>query len=928
MRLSADLFYISVAKYNAGPNRAIEVEGRPNFSGHQASTTLIFRNITFPKGISFEHAHIGGDLAFINCAFLGSVDLAGAVVAGDLMFKNCRFASQERQLGKMLVLNTCDVRGSVSFQSIHVFEGTLAMASADVGMDVSFYDCVLGPRAKNSDEQAEPEPANAASDTTILRLDQTKIRGSLFLGTTGALSRMENFDTASKRSGQKKLHILGSLSAHSIEVGGDVHIGPSEEPDDTNNVVCHGSLIVDHAQLKGQVGILSTQIKHDLQFDFARTGRISAFNMSVEGGASFVETHSGGRVDLVDSDFEWITFSSCQFPGQLFVERCAVKDQVDFNGSRLGSFIVGAQPGLKRGKKSQRFANRFGGLSIVDSQFTSYTRFSDLIVTKTGVEITGSSFGSDLSFWQKSHRVSLDRWEYTAFSPSCQRVRVDGEVKIRNCTIDGRLDLTKVITTIDGDKKCGIFIEHTDVKGAIRFRSPQSILADERGDSALQKAAKDYLLERSTDRKSAGSEPTLFKKYRPNDTHSFDALKEEVGALPSISVPWDRASAAFLQLNHVKAANVYLTGLDLWPTECARIDPRCGQLSATNLEVKDTFAVIAQMPKDVALDEKDLTQSANIPGSLRLDGSIISDLFISAHSFTSERTQKPSEFGIVLENAQVERLWVPRLTDEPHFPVPLDLSGLKVGQWHFSMDDDDLEKAINVRYVCDFLSNDTCLHRDLYRSVYQDLKNMGEEDAAKKVYRIEADRARMQGKRAHMQKAFTDYLAILWAPFVWIWNLIYKHLLRYGVDPSPLGVAMVLAFTFSAAFVAPNRDNFEIADPARILLLGADIPNCQAGSSQALAMGQGVDACLNDTTLAPSEWGFGTGLWMALRYHVPLIALGARSEFEATDDLPLTVFGLRFDWLTPDDYFHIMAILNWIALPVFLTFSLRQAVRD
>jgi hypothetical protein len=77
-------------------------------------------------------------------------------------------------------------------------------------------------------------------------------------------------------------------------------------------------------------------------------------------------------------------------------------------------------------------------------------------------------------------------------------------------------------------------------------------------------------------------------------------------------------------------------------------------------------------------------------------------------------------------------------------------------------------------------------------------------------------------------------------------------------------------------------------------------------------------------------WGAADGLWMALRYHVPVVPLGARGIWEPSSGPAWVRLG---DQTVPlplsgEGYAFLIFLLHWIIWPLFLYGLGRKVIRD
>lgn len=78
-------------------------------------------------------------------------------------------------------------------------------------------------------------------------------------------------------------------------------------------------------------------------------------------------------------------------------------------------------------------------------------------------------------------------------------------------------------------------------------------------------------------------------------------------------------------------------------------------------------------------------------------------------------------------------------------------------------------------------------------------------------------------------------------------------------------------------------------------------------------------------------WGAPDGLWLALRYHIPVVPLGARDIWQPTNDAARLPWPADSPVLLPfsaEGYAYVIYLLHWIVWPLFLYGLGRKVIRD
>jgi hypothetical protein len=242
---------------------------------------------------------------------------------------------------------------------------------------------------------------------------------------------------------------------------------------------------------------------------------------------------------------------------------------------------------------------------------------------------------------------------------------------------------------------------------------------------------------------------------------------------------------------------------------------------------------------------------------------------------------------IILRNARVEKFTAILRTSHRKrlYPNPIDLSFAEVKWWAFDPHSpkagDDYKRL---------LAGDRDLQRHTFRSVEQNLINQGYEEAADEVHK-------------DMRKWLRRH-ANLWNRFWWgIWD---------GLTDSTTSPKRLLIIVISWFFLS-------------ILLFRS--PANIVPSAEGLSIHKNWKAGDHP---ADSLWGLKDGVWMALRYHVPVAAFTAKHEWQPAKDGRLIVpwpVPRPPSWLNAEDYANIVLAVHWIVLPIILLLTSRKLFR-
>ncbi len=205
-----------------------------------------------------------------------------------------------------------------------------------------------------------------------------------------------------------------------------------------------------------------------------------------------------------------------------------------------------------------------------------------------------------------------------------------------------------------------------------------------------------------------------------------------------------------------------------------------------------------------------------------------------------------------------------------------------------------------------------------------------------------------------------------------------RTFLRYGASAFPLMACIFFLALVSFFLVASDSRNFELTTANRQLIATQDRRESSSLRTPLGKINLARDArpCDDGDVLGPQpdKWTTLDAVWVVVRYHVPIISLVARDDVVPTDDrgiIPAVravaeVLGSRVKgrgpnprdfwtqtadgyracperadgvanvvsaspskawWnITPEDWFQLMAILNWIMWPILITALIRRLI--
>lgn len=686
--------------------------------------------------LSAKGMRIEGELRISHLDVLGWVDIDhtsvdGPIFLGGANTKNKNFSNRDKTdsihhdfTTKIRSSNTLYIENNLSSRFIEcsslIWENIYVQGN-------TFGDGIL---AKGSSEIS-----NFACDESLIMAHSDL--GSLFLFDLFVKNKVNLFS----------LKLEGILRFFNIIMGNKIESNSEETFRNVNN---RSELIISSANVGGQIDIISSEINGKVTINGSDIG---SFNIGRDGGSNRFES--------------------------IFITNSKFRSYVNIRGLLAGpeQHFLGL---------SDEISSEFSeiGISINNSKFYSTLRFwlpdkiplssanimtawkedkCDQVVSIYKFEILNCEIDGDLDLT----RVKvLPAKKQSTISRSNAPQRENDEIAVESDnSIDPVLNPTRYYNG-------GIDLRRSKVRGDILFRSPQSTYEDLSNDSRVRECAKIWMDDFEKTRGNANSVSTTAANYR-----------------------YAKTEISFLILRGTEAGSIDLTGLRLRDPirgtkpnmESAQsqvtyknkvsvsdkvVSERFGHVFGEGLLVNGELKLFVDLEPHTKANPTMRTSAdtmeqdcrtpptnqvfAHIPGSLHLEGAEIGDLKLTACSFRparlghSENNQLPAarKIGVVLDNAQIGHLWVPPLEskkgDKPsRFPAPLDLSGAKIGGWSFDLDDggdkvDEVEVADN--YI-ELLQADEHLNRDVYRSVYSQLRNSGKSVAARRLFVAEHKRA-------------------------------------------------------------------------------------------------------------------------------------------------------------------------------------------
>ncbi len=328
-------------------------------------------------------------------------------------------------------------------------------------------------------------------------------------------------------------------------------------------------------------------------------------------------------------------------------------------------------------------------------------------------------------------------------------------------------------------------------------------------------------------------------------------------------------------------------------------------------------ADLATFAKKLIVAES-LERGARIPGKLDLSGSTIGELAVSVSSFKEEvPVENLKLHGILLRQAQINKFSA--IGSKGGYPQPIDLSFSEIKWWEFQGGKE--AKSEDADDYLQLLRGDPHPQRHTFSSIEQNLFNRGLDDEADEVHRAMREwmRRKDAGKFGRRLWSVSDFFTLstpwrlirrvpIWT-FIWLRNRFrssWDFFTHSTTNPLPLLGIVVIWTLFSAICVFSNPANI---GPSEVGLTAH--PKWRA-----------------DSFPPDAEWGWRSGVWMALRFHVPVAVLTARSAWAPANGREFTVsvpyLPKKWKWLSPEDYANLVLAFSCLFWPVILIITSRK----
>ncbi len=661
-----------------------------------------------------------------------------------------------------------------------------------------------------------------------------------------------------------------------------------------------GSVSATNIRVKGTVNITGLQVLGDFTCwgsVFESTVFVSPF-INTKNDSSSVVAHT-----MVSGE---LNFAASKISGYLQIESTRVDGLLNLLSLESGTIALGI---YEYPAPADTGPCILGGLLLINARIHGDVRMPLIVVTgadhtkgPSGLFINGADIEGDILFWRSTlqYKNSAGGSNHSIDFLS-EGAYVGGHLEICQSNIRGECDFVNV--TVAG----AIRLNDSHIAGDIAFRSRTTLLA------------------------------------------AYKTPKMVRDRLPDSDTKLRRATAANLDLTMVRCDNdIDLTGLDIISE---RPDAEYANELLDGVKVGCVVARGLQAQGEVELfainDEFNVTDSVNIPGAADFRYLKAFRFVISHKSFDAETFKECDidRIGLRLTSAELGELRIEARRKEhkrwqhlfggrtESFPRPLHLQDLTVRAW-------DIRNYEQTDKFQTLLSCDPMFRRDTYVRSEQSVRNAGHESEANAIYRAAQRRARRQVWRDAWRSKWWFFRLPLESLRGGFLHMPFALLLGYGT--TPLRLLLVIGVVWGLMMpLYYTRENFEPS------LAYREVRSAEG---------------LTPLKIPPAViWQDATPFFISLRYHIPIIGLVARDEWDLAEesglhlfcktspqkrgasdlqdvdekskrDAPLQSVASKPDCrlnssLTPKDVGILISLLNWALWPLVLTFSIRKMLR-
>jgi hypothetical protein len=749
------------------------------------------QEVHFHGDVSFANCNFDGGITFRKCIFDGSLNLGKTAVGNGILLTECRFdVAGTRPVPLAIILDDARIRGDLVCDRVTA-NGCISARRLRLAGNIEFTECTVN---------AVSLPERAALD-----LSDAKIKGSVILetgqwpsGSADPRRRPRRSFFCDKREKDPACVLLRGADVTDMvklswaEFQGEVDLAFMKCRSLESEVGIFSRPAQETKSNAGQTSVKPEENIGGASIDGRMTlsggdfGLIHLHGISISGEMMLIAWQSGQIIIedgicpaehnehfIVPSTLDHFIMSSWRCSGFLHLHAAKVRGESNtspIRGVVIRSSVIDHSLSLWPGLRLQRLLERYLEAGCKEKERPRF-----FVIDRGGFFLPVECRGD--------YRNLFNRWR--------RRMVVRGNVSIDHCSIGDDLLLTGIDLIANSETDDGrIEVVDSKIDGNLVFRSPISFLADAQVDAPLLR---------------------LFAQRLAVDRiASHEEIIQDIAR--SVYVAWQSgfafvpACCHMLDTTGLKAVKIDLTGLCIrrpldrpGPVATARSagkrDENLPNAIMSNIEVGGKIGTFARLSTDAtekiyekikgcledhagagqqpmnanwprelltlcftpqaAADVEPLTTHnmarAGISGSLDLQHSMLSELLISDASFRQhEPHEKAAESGIVLDYAQISKLYVarsqlPHAREQGHngFPVPVSLLDFSVKTW-FLEDEETGETFSEGAYIeretttvdpyLDLLENDPAFRMSSYLAVEKSLRDRGLTDEAREIF--------------------------------------------------------------------------------------------------------------------------------------------------------------------------------------------------
>jgi hypothetical protein len=778
-------------------NETVDLTRLENFD---SSKRLSIEHVHFDQDVIFGRYHFGDAVNLSCCKFAQLLDLRKTRLENGLSFEECIFAGKNVVEGPAILMDDATIRSDLDFDQVTV-RGCISARRLRLAGDLKFMACLVegeslpergaldlsdskikGSIIFESGGQSTSKQVAGGETQPDLKLPRatrpvrTVFRNKREDGASVLLRGAAVSDTIKLAWARFEGEVdLAYIRCRVLESGADIFGRSEDEKVDKKDSI-------ETKNINAQEKFGGAEIKGALTLSGGQFGLVHLYGLNVSGAMMLIAGQSGQIVvedGVYGSDDKSEAFIVPSRLGHFIMSSWRCSDFIRLHATRISG---------------ESNTSRARGIVIKSSTIDREVSFWPGNLMQNVLEAYLEPDCTERAFPQfyavdedgklapvesnKPGRNLLNRWR--------RRMIVRGNILIDHCSIGDDLLLTNLDLVAESQPDDGrIAIVDSQIKGNVVFRSPVSFLAEALVDAPLLRLLAQRLI--SGGQAQRHQVQTVCREDYQEWRNDFDFVP---------------ACCHMLDTTGLGAVEIDLTGLCVrrplqrrhqgGPQPITRTPGKNSELAGkrdenlpnaemSNLEVKDKIATFARLTDEDALGhfskidgylqaaawpEKLLAlcfgpdvrptkgsvasveAASEIVGALHLQHSKIGELRVSdAYFDRHEMDEKAADVGIVLDHAQISKLYVARSRgpgrnagEHNGFPVPVSLLDFSVKTWFLEDEvgpgnSDYIERETTTASpYLDLLENDPAFRMSSYLMIEKSLRDRGLTAEAKEIF--------------------------------------------------------------------------------------------------------------------------------------------------------------------------------------------------